>query len=69
MVSLHVVDDAHIDHVTHRHLLAQNLAAQEEEEKKALKAEEEEHERRMWEVNRKTHDGLEMSKNTHHNVK
>ena len=36
MVSLHVVDDAHIDHVTHRHLLAQNLAAQEEEEKKAV---------------------------------
>ena len=33
-VSLHVVDDARIDHSTLRCLLAQNLAAQKEEEEK-----------------------------------
>ena len=38
LVSLHVVDDAHIDHSSLRFLLAQNLAAQKEKEEKEQKA-------------------------------
>ena len=38
LVSLHVVDDAHIDHSSLRFLLAQNLAAQKEQEDKEQKA-------------------------------
>ena len=37
MVSLHVVDDAHIDHSTLLYLLALTLAAQKEEEKRKEK--------------------------------
>ena len=38
LVSLHVVDDAHIDHSSLRFLLAQNLAAQRVEEEEEQKA-------------------------------
>ena len=38
LVSLHVVDDAHIDHSSLRFLLAQNLAAQKAKEEKEQKA-------------------------------